>query len=99
MNAIDANVGQEMSAVIRDLASVGYMVESLSDLRHSGARYREAVPVLLKWLSLVSDRLVKDEIVRALSVPWAKLVATRPMIDEFRPIAVSLVIRWSQHLK
>jgi HEAT repeat protein len=53
-------------------------------------RYRKAVPVLLEWLPRVTDRKVKEEIVRALSVPWAKPDATRPMIEEFRRVDESV---------
>lgn len=82
MSSMDAAAGQE-AAVLDDLASVGYRFASLADLRHSRRRYRSAVPVLLEWLPRISDQLVKEEIVRALSVPWAKPAATRPMIEVF----------------
>jgi HEAT repeat protein len=70
--------------ILAELATAGFPSRSLSDLRHSGARYRDAVPVLLHWLTQVSDPKVKEEIVRALSVPWAKPGATKPLIDQFR---------------
>jgi HEAT repeat protein len=44
------------------------------------------VPVLLRWLPVVSDRQVKEDLVRALSVPWARPVAARPLIDEFERV-------------
>jgi hypothetical protein len=71
-------------AILAELAEAGYRMRSLAELRHSGARYRGAVPVLLRWLPQVTDRKLKGEIVRALSVPWARPVATGPMIEEFR---------------
>lgn len=40
--------GQE--AILEELASVGYEVESLAELRNSGVRYREAIPVLCSLL-------------------------------------------------
>jgi HEAT repeat protein len=70
--------------ILADLTAVGYPTRSLADLRHSGLRYREAVPVLLRWLVQVNDPKVKEEIVRALSVPWAGPTATRPLIEQFR---------------
>jgi len=56
--------------------------------------------VLLRWLSRVSDPKVKEEIVRALSVPWAKPAATAPLIEQFRVVADSvdptgLGLRWA----
>lgn len=72
--------------ILVDLAAVGFEVGSLADLRRSGVRYREAIPVLVDWLERVSEPKVKGEIVRALSVPWAKPAATQPLIDEFRAV-------------
>jgi HEAT repeats len=76
--------------ILADLASAGFETKSLADLRRSGARYRGAVPVLLKWLPRAADRKVKEEVVRALSVPWAKPEATSPMIEEFRRVDASV---------
>jgi hypothetical protein len=89
--------GEEL--VLADLAAVGFGVRSLSDLRHSGTKYRDAVPVLLRWLPQVTDTKVEEEIVRALSVPWAKPAATLPMIQCFRRVDVAvdasgLGLRW-----
>jgi HEAT repeat protein len=72
--------------ILAELTSAGFKSRSLADLRHSGIRYRDAVPVLLDWLPKITDRKVKTEIVRALSVPWAKPAATRPLIEQFRQV-------------
>lgn len=74
------------SELLRALALVGYEVQSLADLRASGVRYREAIPVLISGLLRTDDRKVKGEIVRALSVPWAKPAATGPLIEEFKQV-------------
>jgi HEAT repeat protein len=76
--------------VLAALAAAGFAARSLADLRHSGGPYRGAIPVLLEWLPKVTDRKVKEEIVRALSVPWAKPVAAQAMIEEFRHVDASL---------
>ena len=86
--------------ILEDLAALGFNEESLADLRHSGFPYGEAVPVLLKWLADVNDPKLKDEIVRALSVPWAKPQATVPLIHEFRRVQSSddphgMGLRWT----
>ena len=70
--------------VIEDLEQAGFSVDSLDELRHTRTTYRAAVPVLLKWLPVVPDAAVKESIVRALSVPWAKPAAAGPLIAEFR---------------
>src|ERR1700722_16818738 len=69
--------------VIEDLKKAGYGIKTLDELRTSGTRYESAVPVLLKWLPLISDESVKESIVRTLSVPWAKPTAVMPLIAEF----------------
>lgn len=86
--------------ILVDLAAAGFSTRSLADLRRSGTRYRGAVPVLLRWLSQVTDPKVKDELVRALSVPWAKPTATGPLIEQFRLVDESvdptgLGLRWT----
>ena len=75
---------------------MGYEVESLADLRSSGLRYRDAIPILLSGLASADDPRVKGEIVRALSVPWAKAVATRPLLEEFKRVAdeTGMGLRW-----
>lgn len=72
-----------MSALLSELAEAGYPVASVSDLRNSGLRYAPAVAVLLKWLPKV-PREEKEEIVRALSVPWARSQALDPLIAMFK---------------
>jgi hypothetical protein len=72
-----------ISALLSELAGEGYPVASVSDLRNSALRYVAAVPVLLKWLPKV-PREEKEEIVRALSVPWAKSQALDPLIAMFK---------------
>lgn len=70
--------------LLEDLASAGYPVESVADLRSSRTRYRAAVPVLLRWLDRSEDIFEREEIVRALSVPWAREEALDPLIKAFR---------------
>jgi hypothetical protein len=70
--------------VVNDLRSIGYVIDSLDQLRQSSMRYRTAIPVLLKWLLRISAADVKESIVRTLSVPWARPEAIQPLIDEFR---------------
>lgn len=84
------------AAVLEGLAAVGFDVESIADLRHSGVRYPDAIPVLLLGLQRSGDRKVKGEIVRALSVPWAKPAATGPLIKEFKQVEdeTGMGLRW-----
>lgn len=85
--------------LLQELASVGYALDSVSDLRSSGLRYREAIPVLLRFLELAEDAATREEIVRALSVPWAKSEALDPLIQAFRDVPRTGVredlLRWA----
>jgi hypothetical protein len=80
--------------VLRELGAKGFPVSTIGELRQSKAEYRAAVPILLHWLSRVSDPQVKEDIVRTLSVPWAKPDAAPALIEEFRK-AESEGIRWA----
>jgi HEAT repeats len=89
-----------MSDLLADLASAGFDVKSVSELRISGVRYRNALPVLVRWLSRSGSTTEKEEIVRALSVPWAREGALAPLIEEFRTIPLSSepqeeLLRWA----
>ncbi|HEY8700154.1 MAG TPA: HEAT repeat domain-containing protein [Arthrobacter sp.] len=72
-----------MMGLLSELADAGYRVASVSDLRNSGLQYPTAVPVLLRWLAKVPIE-EKEDIVRALSVPWAKSEALDPLITLFK---------------
>jgi HEAT repeat protein len=70
--------------IVNELKNAGFFVESIDELRRSGIPYTAAIPVLLKWLPLTENVGVKESIVRALSVPWAKPIAAEPLLAEFR---------------
>lgn len=73
--------------ILDELARLGYDIESLDDLRHQGKPWKTAVPILVRWLPEVSDTEVKENIVRALSVPWVGDEATAELIEEFKKYA------------
>jgi hypothetical protein len=70
------------------LAAAGFEVDSVGGLREqyesSTKPYRAAIPVLVEWLDRVEYPPLRHDIVRTLSVPWAKPEATQPLIDLFR---------------
>jgi len=74
---------RESAPVLRDLAAAGFPVATIAGLRHQPLDYRRAIPILLRWLPLVQRSAVKEDIVRNLSVKWAKPFAAQPLIDEF----------------
>jgi HEAT repeat protein len=83
--------------ILAELATVGYDVHSLADLRHSGLRYRQAIPILIGALAQDYDERTLEEVVRALSVPWAKPTAIPPLVRAFRKVKGSdeLGLRWT----
>jgi hypothetical protein len=90
---------QAAVGVLNDLREAGYPVEAIGELPQSGFRYPGAVPVLVRWLPKVSDRSVKEDIIRALSVPWAKADAEPILREEFRRLPTQQdptgVLRWT----
>ncbi len=73
--------------ILVDLAQAGFEVEWVSDLYVKRFNYKDAIPILLKWLPLIENKDVKEDIVRSLSVKWAKPVAAVPLIREFQILA------------
>lgn len=73
--------------LLQELADLGYEIDSLDDLRHQRTPWKDAIPVLLRWLPKIDVPNVKDSIVRCLSVPWAGNLATAELIEEFKKYA------------
>jgi hypothetical protein len=65
----------------RELARIGF--PDIVKLPHR-REYQAALPILLEWLPKVSNYRVKEWIVRALSVPWAKSAIAPVLVSEFR---------------
>lgn len=74
---------QASAPVLADLAQIGYHIERISDLFNKRLNYRDAIPVLLLWLPRVENVDIKEALVRALSVPWARPVAGPVLVKEF----------------
>ncbi len=70
--------------ILRELAASGFNVQSLGELRYSGAEYPAAVPHLVRWLPKVENAQLKQDLVRTLSVPWAAPEAVPALILEFQ---------------
>jgi HEAT repeat protein len=69
--------------VLADLAAAGFPVATIGELRRAGPKARPAVPILARWLPVVTDTAVKADIVRALGVRWAT-AASPALLAEFR---------------
>lgn len=84
------------SPIVEELKKAGFAVGSIDELRCSGILYNTAIPILLHWLPLVTDFNVKESIVRALSVPWAKPLAALPLIKEFKNLPSNTAqVKWA----
>jgi hypothetical protein len=83
--------------ILEELTQIGFHLEWVSDLRSGKYDYRDAIPVLMRWLPNVENRDIKEEIIKALSVPWAKPEAASLLINEFKKADVSeeLSLKWA----
>jgi HEAT repeat protein len=82
-NAVEQRL-RNAKPIVTDLVSAGFTVESVSDLFHLKMDYQKAIPILLAWLPRLNDIAVKQDVIRALTVLWAKPTAAVPLIEEFR---------------
>jgi hypothetical protein len=87
---------EAVAPLTAELLSAGFSVKSLDALARSD-KYRDAFPILVKWLPKITDLRVKESIVRALSVSWAKPYAVKALIAEFRktPDSANRGLKWA----
>jgi hypothetical protein len=64
-------------------------LEEVGELRRRGVKYTAAVPVLLEWLPRVSYLMLSDDIVRTLSVAFAKKLALPVFLQALQLFQVS----------
>lgn len=88
---------RESAPVLADLAEAGYQIEWVEDLYVKRLNYISAIPILIKWLPLIDNLDVKEAIVRALTVPWAKPIAAPALLIEYRKLMnePDLAIKWA----
>jgi hypothetical protein len=72
----------EQEPILTDLGGVGWSVDSVWDLVKSPGPYPEAVPILLKHLSLPYSDVVREGIARALAVPEPEVQKAWPLLVE-----------------
>lgn len=85
---------QAAAPIFEELSKTGFNIASFSDLYRikdfaNKTTYRQVLPILLKWLPQIEDLRVKESIVRALSIKWAKPIAAPTLIKEFIQITDS----------
>ena len=91
------SVRRAAAPVVADLRAAGFEVDAIGDLVKRGMRFEAAVPVLVRSLARIDDSEVKESIVRALTVPWAKPQAAPALLEAF-PVAddpTGTGLRWA----
>lgn len=83
--------------VLADLARAGIEVDSIDELYNRALSYRSVIPMLLHWLPRVQNADVKEDIVRALTVKWARPVAAGALTKEYEQAPDSSVVglKWA----
>jgi hypothetical protein len=87
--------------VLADLRRAGFWVDAVGDLHRPPVHnYEAAIPILLSWLPRINDRWVKEDIVRTMTVKWARPAAAAPLILEYeRADSLGLEPRHAHGLK
>lgn len=75
---------EHASGLLAELAGLGFQVESVGELARRRLNYRSAVPVLLDWLPRASYLFLAEDIVRTLSVNFARTLALPEFLKLFR---------------
>lgn len=73
----------DAAGLLEELAKLGFPLEAVGELYNKDMAYREIVGVLASWLPKISNIIVREDIVRALSVKWAKKYG-QALVEEFR---------------
>jgi HEAT repeat protein len=76
----------EDAAVAEALRFAGLKVSSVYDLVNTRASYSDAIPVLLRLLPDLKHHIIREGVVRALTVKDARGTAVDPLIVEFMKI-------------
>ncbi|WP_188285831.1 HEAT repeat domain-containing protein [Streptomyces sp. CBMA29] len=75
---------ESAAGVLADLAGCGFEVQSVGQLRQLGVKYQAAVPLLLGWIPRGRYLPLVEDIVRTLSVDFAKAEALPVFLTLFR---------------
>ncbi|MCZ7585716.1 MAG: HEAT repeat domain-containing protein [Deltaproteobacteria bacterium] len=74
----------DAAGLIRDLRDAGFNISSVENLYNGKLHYDSAIPILVTWLRRIINPIVKEDIVRALSVKWAEQTeAPKLLVSEF----------------
>jgi hypothetical protein len=74
---------REQEDLLADLKSAGFQVESVWDFVNTAEKYPNAIPILLRHLTLPYSKRTKEGIVRALTVDYAGREVLAELIKQF----------------
>ncbi len=84
IHAWRARYDSDAAGIIQELRRAGFDVAGVGDLYNRKLSYKSAIPILVSWLPRVANPIVKEDIVRALSVKWARATAApKLLVTEF----------------
>lgn len=90
------NYLEAVRPIVDELFSEGIKINQISDLRYSTREvYLKALPILIAWLDKDLYEALKEDIVRTLSMPWAKPDASKALIKEFKRIGEENSLNWA----
>lgn len=90
------NNREDAAPIINELLLAGIKVEWIADLYNKKINYKDSIQILINWLPRINNVKVKEDIVRALAVPWAKSIAVKVLISEFKNAdADSFSLKWA----
>lgn len=84
IHAWRAQYDPDAAGIIQELRATGFDVVAVGDLYNRKLNYQNAIPILIAWLPRLTNPIVKEDIVRALSVKWARgTAAPKLLVTEF----------------
>jgi hypothetical protein len=94
---VKAEVAEEEGPLLADLRELGYEVSSIWDLVNSNSNYAPAIPILAKYLPTTRHPMLREGIVRALTVKEARRIAGAVLLQELisRKDAYGSETRWT----
>jgi HEAT repeat protein len=79
---VPPNLTEELP-ILAELRELGLDVEHIEDMYQQRYDYQRAIPLLVSWIPRVQERAVKEMLVRAVSVPWARGTAGPTLVKAF----------------
>jgi HEAT repeat protein len=89
MNSYD----REAQPILYRLRKSGIRVSTFAELRRH-RRYLEALPILLASLPNISDKDLKEDVVRSLSVPGAGPQVAKALVEQFETVE-DMLLKWA----